>query len=87
MKLVDYSWNFHHSYKRLNGKNRAFTNIVINKKMSFNCNCCGRFGHWSKTYLGPYEEVLNIHARQQTNLVEERNDQEIKEAKDYFEDT
>jgi hypothetical protein len=55
--------------------------------MSFNCNCCGRFGHWSKTCPVPYEEVFNIHARQQTNLVEERNDQEIKEANDYFEDT
>jgi len=62
MKLVDYSWNFHHSYKQLDKKNHAFTKIVTNKKMSFNCNCCGRFGHWSKTCQRPYEEVLKIHA-------------------------
>jgi len=74
MKLVDYYWNFHHSYKQLDGENCAFTKIVTNKKMSFNCNCCGRFGHWSKTCLGPYEEVFKIHAQQQTNLVEDRND-------------
>jgi hypothetical protein len=36
MKLVDYSWNFHHSYKRLDGNNHAFTKTITNKKCLLN---------------------------------------------------
>ncbi len=86
MKLVDYSWNFHYSYKQLDGENHAFTKIAQTQNYLLIVIVVVGLDICSKLVEDLMGGVQNS-CMTTNKLSWRKNDQEIKEANDYLEDT